>query len=224
MKLLKKLGLAALGSLSLASSVLPSIAAVPADIFKDSAGNVYVHGSTASTMAANANARISTNEPLTRTIRAGYCGEIRISTSSTLPSIGNSWTVGSGAAITRPTTVFSSRETLPACRSNAFTPAASGNFVDSTTAGVDRVILTGFTPGQSYQVSFNGVNASQSARPNACGFYRISNTAANPIPSQLTINGTTVTVANLPVAAPPLCQRNSSTGTYVRYVPDTWNN
>lgn len=223
MKLSKKLGLFAIGLLTLLPSALAPVAvnaqATP-DIFRDSSGNVYVQGSAATTLTSTG--RITTNEPLTRSIRAGFCGEIVLSTSSTLPSIGNSWRVGTTpanlAAVSRPTTSISSRELLPTCRNAAFAPAASGSFVDATTPGRDRVVLTGYSPGQSYEVQFTGVNSSRAASPNDCGFFRFTNTATNPLPSQLTINGTAVTVSSLPTAIPPLCQRQSN-GSYVRYVP-----
>ncbi|NJL41835.1 MAG: hypothetical protein HC899_38060 [Leptolyngbyaceae cyanobacterium SM1_4_3] len=219
MKRFKKLGLFALGLLSVVPSALapvPAIAQSTPDIFRDSAGNVYVQNAAATTLASGGR-RIITNEPLTRSIRAGFCGELVISTSTTLPAIGNAWTVGT-TNVSRPTTTVTNREALPTCRNAAFVPAASGSFVDATTPGRDRVVLTGYAPGQSYQVQFTGINSSQTVTQNQCGFFRLSNTQTNPLPTQLTINGSAVTVASLPVAAPPLCQRQSN-GSYIRYVP-----
>lgn len=212
MKLLKKLGLVALGSLSLASSMLPAFAA---DIFRDSTGNVYVQGTAATTLTGIG--RITTNDPLTRSVRAGFCGELVLNTNTAIPVIGDAWKVGT-TNVSRPSATITSRDLLPSCRNGVFAPAASNSFVDATTPGRDRVVLTGFMPGQSYQVEYTGIDSSRSARPNNCGFFRFSNTITNPIASELTINGAAVTVASLPIDNPPLCQRQSS-GSYVRYIP-----
>lgn len=218
--LLKQAALLFTSAAALLPAALPALAAPPPDVFRDASGNVYVHGATATALASSANARIQTSEPLTRSLRAGYCGEIRLSESTSLPSIGNSWTIGGTTYQRTSMTTFSNPDLLPRCRSNVFTPAASGHFVDATT-DTDRVTITGLTPGMSYEVSFNNVYASQNARANACGFFRFSSSQANPLPASLTINGTAYTVSSLPTANPPLCQRDSS-GSYVRYVPTTW--
>lgn len=213
---------------TLAASALPAIASMaqaapPPDVFKDSLGNVYIHGTTASSLGGSASA--TTSEKLTRRVRAGYCGEIRLATSSTLPNIGNSWTVNSVTRTAASLPSITVREELPRCSGNAFTPALSsaitsaGGYVDNTTS-VPRIVLTGFTPGISYDVRFNDVSASQNLRPNECGFFRISNTERNPIPAVLTIGGTDYTVANLTTASPPLCRREGSS--YVRYNPANW--
>jgi hypothetical protein len=219
----------ALFASALAVSALPAIApfvqaAPPPDVFKDSLGNVYVHGTTANNLGELAAA--TTSEKLTRRVRAGYCGEIRLATSSTLPSIGDSWTVGASTKLRTGLVSITMREDLPRCSGNAFTPALStaittaGGYIDATTS-VPRVFLTGFTPGISYDVMFNDVFASQNLRPNECGFFRIPNTERNPVPASLTIGGTSYTVASLTTATPPLCRREG-TG-YVRYTPDSWN-
>jgi hypothetical protein len=210
---------ALVGAAAIAFTALADVvsAATPPDIFKDGSGNVYIHGTAATTLGSNA--RISTNEPLTRKIRAGYCGEIRIATSSSLPDIGTSWTINGITRTTSNLTTFVSTDQVPRCQSNAFNPMFTGDgFQDSQ----GRVFLTGYQPGLSYDVAFDGVNTSRSIRPNGCGFFRLSNTQSNPLPSELTINSTTYTIASLPMADPPLCQRNSSTGTYVRYTPASW--
>jgi len=206
-------------ALSAIAPALPAAAAVPADIFKDSQGNVYIHGSIATSLGESA--RIGTNEPLTRRIRAGYCGEIRIAPSSTVPDIGGMWTVNGGNYLESNLTTYTTTEQTPRCSGNAFVPApqsGSNGFVDSQ----GRVFLTGFTPGVSYDVAFQGVNATRSINRNNCGFFRISNTTSNPMPEILVIGDADYGVASLPVAAPPLCQRNSQNGTYIRYVPSTW--
>lgn len=216
-----------LGTATIASSALPAAAAPPPDVFKDARGNVYVIGTVAQTLASDASARIQTDQSLTRRVRAGYCGEVRLATSSTLPSIGDSWTINGQTRTRAALPSITSRELLPRCSGNAFAPAldasttTAGGYIDNT-ASVPRVFLVGYSPGISYDVDFNDVNSSQAARPNQCGFYRLSNTEANPLPSTLTISGTNYTVSSLTVADPPLCQRGSS-GQYVRYNPMSWN-
>lgn len=214
----------AIGSTALAVTAFPMAAlAAPPDVFKDAQGNVYIHGTTATGLGQQASA--TTSETLSRRVRAGYCGEVRLAETSTLPNIGDSWTV-SGSTRTRASLpVITDRAQLPRCSGNAFTPALSGaittagGFVDSTTTS-PRVFLVGYTPGISYDVAFNDVNASQNLRPNACGFFRIANTDANPVPAELTISSTTYTVSTLQTAAPPLCQRVGNT--YIRYNPTNW--
>lgn len=211
-----------------ATAALPALAAPPPDVFKDSRGNVYVHGTLATTLSGQASARIETDEPLVRRIRAGYCGEVRISTSSSLPSIGDSWTIGGTSRLMSNLPSVTAREMLPRCSGNAFAPAltaamtSAGGYVDNT-GTVPKVYLIGFGAGVSQDVGFDDVNASQSARPNQCGYYRVSNTEANPIADVLTINGTDYTVASLTVADPPLCQRGANGTSYVRYNPLSWN-
>jgi len=203
----------------------PALSATPPDVFKDSNGNVFIHGTTATALGSSS--RYSTSEDLVRTVRAGYCGEVRLSTSTTLPSIGNTWRVGTGASKLRSSLVsITTTADLPRCRGNAFTPALSaaistaGGYIDNTTA-VPRVYLTGSSPGVSYSVTFSDVDTSVALRPNQCNFFRLSNTSSNPLPASLTIGSTGYTVASLTTAAPPLCQRQAN-GSYLRYIPTTW--
>ncbi|NJL54687.1 hypothetical protein HC928_05450 [bacterium] len=209
-------------------SVTVAQAAPPPDVFKDARGNVFVHGTTATTMNGQANARLGLNEPLSRSVRAGYCGEIRLSTSSTLPSIGDSWTIGATTRTRAALVSITDRALLPRCSGNAFSPAltsaitSAGGFIDATTT-TPRVFLTGYTAGVSSDVLFNDVDASRSASANQCGFYRFTNSEANPLPATLTINGMDYTVSSLTVADPPLCQRNAAGTGYVRYNPLSWN-
>ncbi len=213
---------------ALTASALPTIAPLvhavpPPDVFKDAQGNVYIHGTTAANLGQQASA--TTSENLSRRVRAGFCGEIRLAESSTLPSVGDSWSIGATTRTRSSLPQITDRAQLPRCSNAAFTPALStaitsaGGFVDATTSS-PRVFLTGYTPGVSYEVTFNDVSASQNLRPNACGFFRIANTEANPVPASLTIGSTTYTVSTLQVAAPPICQRVGNT--YVRYNPVTW--
>jgi len=222
--------LAKFGALLGAGSVLfsalaPVLAAPPPDVFKDSDGNVYIHGTTAAGLGTNATA--STSEDLVRRVQSGFCGELRLSTSSSLPSIGNNWTVGGTARARASLPSITDPDQLPTCRNAQWTPAltpaitAAGGFVDNSATGRDRVFLLGFSSGVSQEVTFNDVADSQRLRANACGFVRISNTAANPIPNTLTIAGQSYTVSSLTTAAPPLCRREGAG--YVQYTPESWN-
>jgi hypothetical protein len=197
---------------ALAFYAAPINAAPPPAVFKDEAGNVYVH------TGVTAGARVDVDlvgTPLTRKIRAGYCGQITLSPSTSVPNLGNSVTVGTTninlAGLTTPAV-------LPKCVGNAFEPAATGHF--KTPDG--RYTLTGYTPGVSYDVKFIDVPASGNATVNGCSFAVIRNTPKRPLPAQIKINGTAHNVASLPVADPPICRRNSVSGVSTRYVPASW--
>jgi len=214
-----------LGLAGAVAPMFPSLAAPPPDVFRDSDGNVYVHGTTAAGLATNATA--STSEDLVRRVQAGYCGELRLSTSSSLPSIGDSWTVGGTSRARASLPSITDSDLLPTCRNATWTPAltpaitAAGGFIDNSVTGRDRVYLLGFSSGVSQEVTFNDVSETQRLRTNACGFVRISNTAANPVPDTLTISGQSYTTTSLTVAAPPLCRREGAG--YVQYTPESWN-
>ena len=224
MNTLLKIGAFAGAILLAIAPTLPALAVVPPDVFKDSAGNVYIHGATATGLAADATA--ATSENLTRRVRSGFCNETRISTSSTLPNIGTSWTVGAVTRTRAALVTITDPDLLPNCRSAAWSPTLSaaittaGGFIDNTATGRDRVTLLGGVSGVSSDVTFNTVPASQRLRPNACGFVRIANTTANPVPTSMTIGGTSYTVASLTTAIAPRCYREGTN--YVFFRPSTW--
>lgn len=190
---------------------LPVDAAPPPAVFKDAAGNVYIHSGV--TAGAKVNVAL-VGAPLTRKIRAGYCGQITLNP-STSSDLGDSVNVGgtniSLATITTPAT-------LPKCVGNAFEPPATVHFRTSD----GRYTLRGFTPGVSYSVQFNDVPASGNAIVNGCGFATIRNTTKRPLPAQIKVNGTAYSVVSLPIADPPICRRNTETGVSTRYVPVSW--
>jgi len=223
--------IAKLGALLGASSILfaaigPALAAPPPDVFRDSDNNVYIHGTTAAGLGSSA--RATTSNKLTRSIRAGYCGEIRIAPNSSTPSIGDSWTVDGSTTRTRANLVSITNDAdLPRCQNANWSPTlptsitTAGGFVDNTAGGGGRVVLIGFPPGVSLPVIYDDVSASIALRENQCGFVRIGNTQRNPIPTTITIGSTTHTVASLTVATPPLC-RDPGTG-HEMYTPASWN-
>lgn len=221
------LGLALLGAGSSIALAFNVTAAPPPDVFRDADDNVYVIGATAEAMGDRMEVT-SQDEPLTRRRRAGFCGETRLSTTSTLPALGDSWTLR-GQTYTRTGFVtVTDRDALPKCRNATWTPAltpeitAAGGFVDATVEGRDRVYILGGEPGVSDDVTFNDVPSSSRKRPNACGFFRISNTLRNPIPATLTIGENTYTVNQLPVGVPPLCRRVGNN--YEMFTPTDWDN
>jgi|GEM_PF-1560984 len=219
------LGLAMLGAGSSLALALGAAAAPPPDVFRDADGNVYVHGATAAAMGDRM--EVTGSDPLVRRIRAGFCNETRLSTSSTRPTLGDTWTF-QGQTRTRAALVsITDPDALPECRNANFTPAltpeiiAAGGFVDATVAGRDRVTLLGGAAGVSADVTFNDVPSSSNRSANACGFFRISNTPANPVPATLTIAGTEYTVASLTEGVPPLCRRNGNS--YEMFTPEAWD-
>lgn len=187
---------------------LAAFAAPPPAVFKDSAGNVIMHTG----VTANESIPVEyTDTPLKRMVRAGYCGEIRIAPNTAMPTLPSSVKVAGTSitlsSITMPTSV-------PKCVGNAFEPAATGDFKNDAGA----YFITGKTPGLSYEVEFIGVPTTKNVRANACGYLRLSNTATNPLPATLKIDGTSQTVSGLPTADPPLCTNG------IKYVPQSWLN
>jgi hypothetical protein len=204
-----------LSLLSLSAIALPSItanAATPPGVFKDSSGNVYVHTGVTSGSKVEV-ALVGT--ALTKKIRAGYCGQISLTPSTSLPSLGNSVTIN-GTTVNLAT--ISTVATAPSCSSNTFTPATTTPFKLAS----GKVVLVGYTAGTSYEVKFNDLPASANATVNACNFALIRNTTKRPLPSQIKVNGTSYTISTLTTADPPLCRKDSSTGISTKYVPGTW--
>lgn len=207
-----KRGVAVLGLAAIAITATPINAAPPPAVFKDEAGNVYVH------TGVTAGSRVDVDlvgAPLTRKIRAGYCGQITLAPSTSVPDIGDNVTVGGTAinlaALTTPANV-------PKCVGNAFDPPATAHFKDAS----GRYVLRGYTAGASYEVKFTEVPASANATVNGCSFATIRNTDKRPLPAQIKVNGTSYTLASLTTANPPICRRNSESGVSTRYVPASW--
>ena len=204
------------GVLTIPTIFLPAFAARPADVFRDADNNVYIIGATADGLGTST--RVETDQPYTRNVRAGYCGELRINTTSTVPDIGDSWTVGSNT-ITQASLTSLTGDNLPSCVSNSFAPTPTvtnwidGNYTDGTR---ERVVFSGFTPGQRQEVTYNDVNRTRNIRENDCGFFRVSNTASNPMGTTIGIDGTTYTVASLPLAEGPYSRSG------VCYEPVSW--
>lgn len=211
MTLIRRLA-AVLSSGGIAFSFQPVSAAPPPAVFKDAAGNVYVHA------GVTAGSRVDVDlvgAPLSRKIRAGYCGQITLSPSTSVPTLGNTVTI-SGTTINLAT--ITTPAVLPRCVGNAFDPPAAANFKSLD----GRFTLRGYTSGVSYDVTFNDLPSSGNATVNGCSFATIRNTTARPLPAQIKINGTAQALASLPIADPPICRRNSATGISTRYVPASW--
>lgn len=84
-------GVAVLSVAAIALYAVPVNSAPPPAVFKDSGGNVYVH------TGVTAGSRLDVDfvgAPLTRKIRAGYCGQLTLSPSASQPSLGNTVTIG----------------------------------------------------------------------------------------------------------------------------------
>ena len=209
--------LIATGLVTVPTLFIPALAAPPDDVFKDSDNNVYIIGATADGLGSRT--RVETDQPYTRTIRASYCGQITVNTTSTVTDIGDSWTVN-GTVVNQSSLTALSGDDLPSCSSNAFSPVPSvtnwidGDYTDSTR---ERVVFSGFEPGKRYEVVYNDVSRTRSVSENDCGYFRVSNTNANPMGTTVGIDGTTYTVASLPQADPPYCRNE------IYYTPETWN-
>ena len=191
---------------------LPADADPPPAVFKDSYGNVYVH----SGVIAGSRLKVGLiGQPYKRTLRAGRCGQINLSPSATIPSLGNSVTInGKNIDLTKIATT----STKSKCTGNAFTPATSSNFKTSN----GKITLIGYIVGQSYNVFFNNLPNTFNATVNGCAFAQIRPSNTRPLTSQLTINGTSYTVSALTTAQPPVCHKNSGTNTSTLYVPSSW--
>lgn len=206
--------------------MIPALAAPPPNVFKDADGNVYIHGTLAAGLSSDATAQ--TSGSLTRNVRPGYCGEIRLAPSASLPSIGNSWSIGGTTRLRSNLINITSDTALPACRNAAWSTAltaaitAAGGYVDNTPGGDGRVVLVGFTPGVATAVQYTDVPQSISLRRNQCGFVRISNSASNPAPASLTIGGTTYNTTTATIATAPRCIETGN-GTYETFTPSSWN-
>lgn len=218
MRIQKKRAIALSGAvLAMLSAVAPAFAAPPADVFKDSDGNVYVHGATSPGAGMSLPVEYVGRGKESR-LRANYCGEVAITITSSRPDLGNSITIVDEQGTTNLDVSTLPEETRPRCvGQNLEEPRAN----DYKTPDGD-VILVGRTAGLYSEVSFNDLNYTSNRRANGCGFIRISNTTRSPLPADLVINGTNHNIAALPEADPPVCRGNSSEG-YTLYLPETWN-
>ncbi len=206
----RSLSLLSLGALALWA--IPASAVVPPTVFKDANGNVYVHNG----VTASARVEVSLiGVPLTRRIRAGYCGQITLSPSTSVPSLGDSVTIN-GTTINL--TTIATTTTPPSCTGNTFNPPTTTAFKLAS----GRVVLPGYTAGVAYNVQFNDLPSSANTTVNGCSFATIRNTTARPLPAQISINGMSYTVSSLTTADPPLCRRDAATGISTKYVPSTW--
>ncbi len=201
--------------LSLAPTAVTSLlasATPPPAVFKDNAGNVYIHS------GVNAGDRLKVEligQPFKKMVRAGSCGQITLSPTAAMPSLGKNVTVG-GKTI--DLTTITSTNTAPKCTNGAFAPATTTNF--KTSKG--KVELVGYTAGQSYSVLFNDLPNHFNATVNSCAFAAIKSTPNRHLTSLVQINGMTYTISNLPTAEPPVCRKNSGTSTASLYVPSSW--
>lgn len=200
------------GGLSVVVTSLPADASPPPAVFKDSYGNIYVH----SGVTAGSRLKVQLiGQPYKRMMRAGRCGQITLSPSSTTPSLGNSVTIN-GKHINL--TTIATDSTIPKCTGNAFTPATSSNF--KTSKG--KITLVGYTAGQSYEIFFNELPNTFNATVNGCAFAKIRPSNTRHLTSQITINGASYNVSDLTIAEPPMCHKDSGTNTSTLYVPSSW--
>jgi len=191
---------------------LPANASPPPPVFKDSYGNIYIH----SGVTAGSRLKVQLiGQPYKRMMRAGRCGQITLSPSPTISSLGNSVTIN-GKPINLTTIATSS--TTPKCTGNAFTPATSSNFKMPN----GKIILVGYSAGQSYDVFFSDLPNTFNTTVNGCAFAKIRPSSTRPLTSQITINGAAYNASDLTIAEPPVCHKNSGSNTSTLYIPSTW--
>ncbi len=180
----------------------------PPAVFKDSAGNVYIHS------GVRAGDRLKVELPgkaFKKNIRAGACGQISFGPTVAMPSIGNSVIVN-GITIDLTTISIST----PKCTNGTFSPKVNSNF--KTAKG--KVTLIGYTAGQSYTVFFNNLDNHFNTTVNGCAFAVIKNTVNRPLTNQIKINGTTYNISSLTSAEPPLCRKSGASVSM--YTPSSW--
>jgi hypothetical protein len=136
-------------------------------------------------------------------MRAGRCGQITLSPSPTISSLGNSVTIN-GKPINLTTIATSS--TTPKCTGNAFTPATSSNFKMPN----GKIILVGYSAGQSYDVFFSDLPNTFNTTVNGCAFAKIRPSSTRPLTSQITINGAAYNASDLTIAEPPVCHKTAA--------------
>ena len=191
-------------------------AAPPPDVFRAPDGDVIIHGATAPAAGLSLPVEF-VGEGRSSRLRANYCGEVAITITSSRPNLGNSLTITDELGTTNVDISTLTEQTRPRCVGQTLEEPRTGNYV--TPDG--DVILMGRTPGLYSEVSFNDLNRTSNRRSNGCGFIQLSNSARNPLPAVLKIDGTDYTIATLQEADPPVCRGNSTQG-YTNYTPDTW--
>ncbi len=193
---------------------LPGSAAAPPAVFKDSAGNVVIHSGV--TPGQKLLVKL-TGTPYKKNEKVGACGQIILRTSTSMPTLGNSVKVN-GTTVNLTTLVAG---TAPKCTNGAWVGTApTANFKETTSAGVTRVYLIGYTAGGSQEVDFPDIPAHFNSTVNGCGFATIKSTSAHTIGTALNIAGTDYTMASLPTADAPACKKNAS-GPQL-YTPGSW--
>lgn len=191
LKLLKRLGLAAFAF----SMFAPAAMAAPV---KDAAGTLYVDQLTPSGQALIEfpNATKSIN------VASNACGYLVIRNSASNPlALVTSLTLnGTAATVPSATTI----DTVPRCTNGVADATRSGPF--RTAAG--DFVFPAQTPLDQFVVGFPGTTLDRKVNINACGFVALKTSPQYPLDGTIKVNGTTITVASVPVGNPPICRNN----------------
>ena len=156
------------GLVSVALTSLPVDATPPPAVFKDSAGNIYIHSGVT---AGQKLAVTLVGQPYKKTIKAAACGQITV---GPIANSGNTVTI-SGTTI--DLTKISIANPAPKCTSGTYSPVPTSNFATSK----GKFELIGYTAGQSYPVTFDNMDNHFNATVNGCGFAEIKSTTNHPL-------------------------------------------
>lgn len=164
-----------------------------ADVFKDSAGAVYITGRTPTSRL-----QVTYNDvPRTRSVSANGCGLLVVRPSTSLPIPATIRVNGADITVASLTA-----ETLPRCTGSTLEVPRTTNF--KTADG--SVVVVGLTANTAYSVGYNGVGSVRNATANACGFSKLSANSRYPATGTIVIAGTNYNLATVATQAPPLCR------------------
>ena len=187
------------GAIAAATLCFPGFSSAAPVLIKDSTGNLYLTGLTASTRVP-----VDYNFPEVRNVTSNACGLLLIRPSAKY-TIGSTLHMGSTAinVATLPAGV------IPKCTNGVLATPATANFK----APNGDVVIVGQTAYMQYPVTYDGTQTTRTVTVNACGFAKLSNNPKYPNNVALSVSGTALDPTTLAVSSPPLCRNG------VKYTP-----